>query len=132
MAIPLFALGKAEHVPTINAVLAVLTSGMQQLGAAHTGLTDPLTVTHWAMLDTGAPQGTVDEFAAMTQGILPAITGEWGVNGVPTGAEAVAAMTGGNFIVVPGYGVEGQEQIAQFIAAQRTGFEIAPYSPPGV
>lgn len=127
MAIPLFALVKAEQISTVNAVLAVLASGMQQFVAAHTSPSDPTTITHYAMLDTGAPQSTVDEFAAMTQGILPAITGEWGVGDVPTGQAAVAALTGGNFIVVPGYGIEGEEQIAQFIAAQRTGFNIVPY-----
>lgn len=129
MATPLFVLVKAEHITTINAVLAGLQSGMQQIVAAHTSLTDPNTITHYAMLDTGAPQSTVDEFAAMTQGILPAINGEWDADGVPSGAAAVAAFTGGNMIVVPGYGIQTEAEVAQFIAAQRTGFQIAPWAP---
>ena len=128
MAIPLFVLVDVANISTVNAVLNVLSSGSQQLVAAHTSLTDPNTITHYAMLDMGADQALIDEFAAMTQGILPAINGEWGANGVPTGAAAVEAFTGGNMIVVPGYGVTN-DTVAQFIAAQRTGFEIAAYNP---
>lgn len=132
MYIPLFVLVKAAHITTINAVLANLASGADQIIGAHTPVADPTTISHYALLDMNATQSKVDEFAAMTQGILPAINGEWGADGVPTGAEAVAAFTGGNMIVIPGYGITTNQEREDWIEAQRLGFEIAPYSPPGV
>lgn len=47
-------------------------------------------------------------------------------HGVPTGAEAVAVFTEGNMIVVPGYGVTNETR-DEFVAAQRTGFNVVPW-----
>ncbi len=69
----------------------------------------------------------VDEFAAMTQGILPAINGEWDADGVPSGAAAVAAFTDVNMIVVPGYGIDHSSK-DEWIAGQLAGFAIQAYS----
>lgn len=127
MFIPLFGLAKAEHTTTINAVLAALASGPQMIHAQYALKSSPEVSSHRVMLHMSATQSMVDEFAAMTQGILPAINGEWGVDGIPTGAEAVAALTGGNLKIVAGYGIDDSSK-DEWIAGQLAGFAIQPYS----
>lgn len=127
MSIPLFVLAKAEHITTINAVLAALASGPQMMIAQYALASSPQVASHRALLNMSATQSMVDEFAAMTQGILPAINGEWGADGIPTGAEAVAALTSGNMIVVPGYGIDDNSK-DEWIAGQLAGFAIQAYS----
>lgn len=126
--VPTLILAKIDHVPVVNAILAVLSSGGTNAFVARLAHKDaPSVATHFFISDMAATQSNVDEWAAMCLGVLPAIDGEWGAGGVPSGAEAVAACINGNMVVIPGYGVQ---DAGPFIAGMKEGYDLVEYEEP--
>lgn len=125
--VPTLVLVKAEHIATINAVMAVLQSGTRELIAKLADKDAPTVLTHYFMSDFSATQAHVDEWSAMCSGVMPAITGEWGVGGVPDINDAIAACADENMLVFPGYGVV---DAGPFIAGMKAGYDLVTLEEP--
>lgn len=115
--LPCIMIGKAADKDDINLVLEAQGRGPGNLSRKMCSI-DPLATwetpaTHYMMQDMSATDTLVASWQAACNGDLPAIDGQWGVDGVISSLDAQEACSGGNMQVYSAAGlVTGEDATA--------------------
>lgn len=126
-------IGAAAYVANINAVLEAYGRGPDNLSRKLTTVADPAwteTPTHFFMSDQGVTEDFANVLLGFPNGDLPPLPNGlvWGVNGVISAADALAAIDGANFKVFVSSGdVTPAAQVAAAISAE--GLYVIPFNP---
>lgn len=127
------AIGSAAHVANINLTLEAMGRGPDSLSRKLTTVADPAwteTPTHYFMSDQGVTEDFVSVLLGFPNGDLPAPAGGrvWGVDGVISAGDAIAAINGANFKVFVSSGdVSPSAQVAAAVGAE--GLYVIPFNP---
>lgn len=133
MTLNVIAIGAVAHAANINSVLEAYGRGPDSLSRKLTTVADPVwteTATHLFMSDQGVTEEFVTVLLGFPNGDLPPLPegSVWGVDGVISAEDALAAIDGANFKVFVSSGdVSPAAQVAAAVAAE--GLYLIPFNP---
>ena len=129
MYLPSIAIVTAAAKDNANLVWAAMGRGpenfSEKLCAIDSGATHETPATHYVMSDASSLDSDVAEWQRMANGDLPAISGQWGQNGVIDSAAATEAVNAANLQVYSASGDVSPEAHKNSILAGR-GLQVVP------